>query len=90
MSERVVQTSDGSQSPNIAGDGNQVLFNAKKRLANEAQTLLLIVSLIPEVARKRGISDEPMDYSKDVKKKVEERFHEYQQELKTHLADLEI
>jgi hypothetical protein len=90
MTDRVVQSSSGSQSPNVSGDGNTILFDAKKRLANEAKTLLAIVSIIPEVTRKSGVSAKPLDYSKDVRKKIEGRFQDHQSELKSHLADLEV
>ena len=90
MSKSVIQSSEGNQSPNVSGDGNSILFDAKKRLANEAKTMLLIVSLIPRVAEKRGVTAEYTDYSKDIKKKIDERFASYKAELKSHLTDLEI
>lgn len=93
MSDKIQQSSSGDYSPVVAGDNNRLNFNIenKSRLANEVRTMLLVISQIPEVARKRGVtsSDSP-DYFKDFIKKIEIRFAPYKDRLTSRFTELDI
>lgn len=84
------QSSSGNQSPVIRGDNTSVLYGVRKRLGNEAQTMLRIVSLIPKVASDQGVTNEEVSYSRDVQKKIDERFASFKDQLRAQLKNLQV
>lgn len=80
----------GDQSPAIIGDGNSVSYGARLRLGNESATILKIISLIPQVAASEGVGNEEVDYTRDLQKKVDERFAASKDQLRSRYVDLQL
>lgn len=87
--DSVRQVSKGDQSPIINGDYNSVRFGGKK-LGNEVTTMLNVITIIPQIAKARGIASDSIQYPKDFLKKIEERFLEHKEEIKVRFRDLHI
>jgi hypothetical protein len=90
MATNIDQKTIGGQSPIIFGNDNKVEYGNKVKLANEVNTMLQVINLIPEIARERGVTPDLIDYPKDFFKKIEERFAEYKDTLKSRFGNLHV
>jgi hypothetical protein len=90
MTTNIDQKTTGSQSPIILGDNNEIQYGNKTKLANEVNTMLQVINLIPEVARERGVSSDTIEYPKDFLKKIEDRFSDYKLPLKARFGNLDV
>ncbi len=84
------QKSKGNYSPNVIGDDNVFNFGTKDKLTNEVDTMLAVISLIPEVAREQGITSDEVDHPKDFIKKITERFASHEAQLKLKYTELHL
>jgi len=84
------QTSNGSFSPNVNGDGNVFVFGLKDKLTNEVETMLNVITLIPEVAREQGISIDEIEHPKDLIEKINNRFYLYSDKLQSKFTELHL
>ncbi|MCK9186790.1 hypothetical protein M0P48_05155 [Candidatus Gracilibacteria bacterium] len=90
MLNSVKQSSDGNNSPNIIGDDNTLHFGTKDKLTNEVDTMLNVITLIPEIAREQGVSADQVDHPKDFLTKIEVRFELYTTQLKEKFKELHL
>lgn len=90
MLDSARQSSQGDYSPNVDGDNNLLIFGVKDRLANEVDTMLNVITLIPEIAREYEIFSDESEHPKDFTKKIDERFAPYANELKEKFIDLHL
>ncbi len=84
------QRSDGNNSPNIIGYDNTLHFGTKDKLTNEVDTMLNVITLIPEVAREQGVSADQVEHPKDFILKINERFESYTSQLKKKFKELHL
>ena len=84
------QSSKGDYSPNINGDGNILEFGSKDKLTNEVDTMLNVITLIPEIAREQGISVDEIEHPKDFMEKINNRFSSYSGQLKSKFTELHV
>lgn len=84
------QSSDGNNSPNIIGDDNTLHFGTKDKLTNEVDTMLNVITLIPEIAREQGISADQIEHPKDFLTKINKRFESYTDQLKKKFTELHL
>lgn len=84
------QTSQGNYSPNVNGDGNVLEFGTKDKLTNEVETMLNVITLIPEVAREQGITVDQVEHPKNFIEKINNRFSLYSDKLKTKFTELHL
>ncbi len=90
MLKSTKQSSNGNFSPNINGDGNTLEFGTKDKLTNEVETMLNVITLIPEVAREQGVSIDVTEHPKNFIEKINNRFSEYSSELKNKFTELHL
>lgn len=84
------QTSNGNYSPNINGDGNVLDFGTKDKLTNEVETMLNVITLIPEIAREQGVTIDDVKHPKNFVEKIDNRFSAYSDKLKTKFTELHL
>lgn len=84
------QSSSGDYSPNVSGDNNTLEFGTKDKLANEVETMLNVITLIPEVAREQGVSTDHIEHPKDFLMKINKRFESFAEKLKLKFTELHL